>query len=357
MIGTIILVLIIFIVVFLQFLYSPLLDFFIGNKILIRKKQVLPVSIIIPAYNEEKYIARKIKNLKELDYPKKKFEIIVVDNGSKDNTVKIAKKLGVKVLTSERGKTNALNMGIKSAKYNIVAMTDADTTLSKNVLRSCVELIHNDVAAVSAFTKVIPKDLYYFEAKNRYHEEDWQLRHKEGMLDTTCSLDGKFIMFNKQHFQEFPKNTICDDFVITLELRKKGFRSVVDPDSIVFEECPSSISEELKQIRRRVGLGLDTVFTKDVISMLFNHGYFGNLILPARRFLSLIVPLFGLYITIYLFIKLNAFIALAIILLGFILLSISMPYTLLQLLGASLGWLDLFLGNINKTTYWQKVKS
>ncbi|MCD6386268.1 glycosyltransferase, partial [Candidatus Sumerlaeota bacterium] len=94
------------------------------------------VSVIVAAYNEEKSIGRRVKNLLEQDYPKDKLEIIVASDGSTDRTVKIAKqfekygvKIGVKILDfkQNRGRAAVQNDGVKEAKGEIIIFTDAET--------------------------------------------------------------------------------------------------------------------------------------------------------------------------------------------------------------------------------------
>lgn len=89
------------------------------------------VSVIIPAYNEEKYIAKCLKSLVRQEVPAD--EIIVVDNNSSDKTAKIAKKFGVLVIKEKKqGMTPARNRGFDKAKYEIIARCDADTIVPKN---------------------------------------------------------------------------------------------------------------------------------------------------------------------------------------------------------------------------------
>ena len=95
-----------------------------------------PVSVIIPAHNEEKYIASTIKSVQDSDYKNKK-EIIVVDDGSIDNTAKIVhdiakKNRNVRLFSIKHsGKSEAINYGIRKARFDIIAYVDADSSLGK----------------------------------------------------------------------------------------------------------------------------------------------------------------------------------------------------------------------------------
>jgi glycosyltransferase involved in cell wall biosynthesis len=91
------------------------------------------ISVVIPAFNEEKFLGNCLFSLKNQDF--NDFEIIVVDNNSRDKTSKIAKKFGVKLVSEKnQGAAFARNRGAKEAKGEILAFTDADTILPKNWL-------------------------------------------------------------------------------------------------------------------------------------------------------------------------------------------------------------------------------
>jgi glycosyltransferase involved in cell wall biosynthesis len=97
------------------------------------------ISVIIPTYNEEKNIVKCIKSLENQSIPRKSYEIIVVDGNSKDNTVKLAKKLADRVIFQKSKKVGgARNDGIKLAKADIVATTDADCTVPRNWLENII---------------------------------------------------------------------------------------------------------------------------------------------------------------------------------------------------------------------------
>ena len=97
-------------------------------------------SLIIPAHNEEKYIVSTLEHIQNLDYPKDKLEVVVVENGSKDNTFEIAKKFessNIKVVSlTQSGVSHAKNHGISMVHANSdwTILLDADTILEKDFL-------------------------------------------------------------------------------------------------------------------------------------------------------------------------------------------------------------------------------
>jgi len=86
------------------------------------------VSVVIPAYNEERYLERCLAALARQTFPAERFEIIVVDNGSTDATAEIAHRFGVRVVSEPRkGVARARQAGFAAARGEIIASTDADT--------------------------------------------------------------------------------------------------------------------------------------------------------------------------------------------------------------------------------------
>ena len=99
------------------------------------------ISVIIPAYNEEKYIEETLKSLQDQTF--KNFETIVMCNGCTDNTAKIAKKYTDKVYEIEKNISKARNLGAEKAKNQILIFLDADTLLSKKVLEEISKIKNN----------------------------------------------------------------------------------------------------------------------------------------------------------------------------------------------------------------------
>jgi len=125
--------------VFLVFIFLV----FVASRFFNRKnKNFKPkVSVIIPAYNEEKNIEDCLNSVLESNYPQDKIEVIVVDDGSTDNTLKILRKnKKIKVLEQDHlGKVEALNLGILESSYKFVFTVDADTIIDKNCIRELLK--------------------------------------------------------------------------------------------------------------------------------------------------------------------------------------------------------------------------
>lgn len=142
------------------------------------------ISIIIPAKNEGEYLDRCLKSLAGQKFPEERYEVIVVDNGSDDDTVSIAHGYGVKIISLPEVQTISAvrNGGVAESSGDILVFLDADCTVAKDWL-VCAEL-YFDRADVSCFgsSPVIPKQATWVEktwflvrqSKERVFERQWQ---------------------------------------------------------------------------------------------------------------------------------------------------------------------------------------
>ncbi len=340
------------------YFYGTFINYFAKRNIE-RKYQTPPLSIIVPCRNEEKNIAEKIENLLSQNYPKNSMEIIIVDNESTDITAEIAKKFPVTVLSAPRGKINAINKGIEEARTDVIAITDADTKLSHDAIKNAVSLLHGKVGAVNGMTQVLKKKNWYMDGKLKYHKKDWMLRYKESLIDSCCSLDGKLIVFKKSLVRKIPSDAYIDDFELTLMIRKKGFRCIVDESACVFEPPAINIKEEVKQMRRRTMHTILTIFRH--VDMLFNkkYGYYGMLVLPFRRFLPLFTPFFITIIFVYsiFILKIWAVPFFAVITAFFFATRKSTFYFIILIVAIVFAWYDVFLMKTKKGANFERINN
>lgn len=352
--------LMIFVILFTLFFYYPTIKLLAKGKKLEKKDLEPEITVIIPAFNEEKYIKRKLRNMLDSDYPKKKMRILVVENGSTDNTVKIARgferKNSLEVISSGSGKMNALNKGLEKAKTDIIVTSDADTIIDKSTIRNLVSYLHGDIGSVGGYPILKAKPAFYTKSKALYQAKDWDMRFLEGLVDSSCSLDGKLMAFRKSVIGRFPPAALSDDQEMTFMTKRKGLRSIVAMDAKVYEEPPSSVKDELKQIRRRAAVGIwaHIIMPHSIFNM--RHKVFGFLILPFRRVFPFLFPIFSIYIVLYLFLK-SALIGSIAAALGAAYILLFNRFMALQWLGVLLAYYDLISGKMHRKRQWEKINS
>ena len=216
------------------------------------------VTIIIPAYNEEKVIASTIESTLELVYPNK--DIIVVDDGSKDNTLQIAKRYeneGVKVLHKENGgKATALNYALTFAKGEIIAVLDADTLASRNSITEIVKIFESekDIAAVAGNIKVRNKVNWITWCQALEYVAGIQIaRRAFDIFGAITIVPGALGSFRKSVLLEsgsYDKETLVEDFDTTVKILKSGMIVRGTTKSIAYTEAPNTIMDFYKQRKR-----------------------------------------------------------------------------------------------------------
>ncbi len=122
----------------------------------------MKVSVVIPTYNEEKFVENLIKSLLDQDY-KGEYEIIFVDNNSTDGTLEILKKYPVKVLIEEKkGVAHARQKGFTNAQGEIILSTDADCVVPRDWIRKYVEEFEKDPEVIALNGPVYFKEVFNF---------------------------------------------------------------------------------------------------------------------------------------------------------------------------------------------------
>ncbi|OGI12175.1 hypothetical protein A3K64_02470 [Candidatus Micrarchaeota archaeon RBG_16_36_9] len=238
---------------------------FFENKELIQKIPKLVrypfVSIIVPAYNEEKTVGKTIQNLKNLIYPKNKLEIIVVNDGSTDNTGNIIKKFkGIKIFekSNQGRKAFALNFGIKKAKGEIITCIDADSFPKSDSLLKTIPFF-NDTSVGAVTTSVIVKEPKKLIQKLQYLEYVmivWSRKLLE-FLDGIYVTPGTMSLYRKSILEEigyFDEKNITEDIEVAWKILRKGYKIRMSMPAKVYTNVPSSFNKWWNQrIRWNIG--------------------------------------------------------------------------------------------------------
>lgn len=203
------------------------------------------VSVVVPSFNEEKYINQCLDSILNVDYPKECMELILVDNGSTDATKVIAGAYDVKIIDRPNVKVGAVrNCGVENSKGEIVVFLDADCVVDKDWLTKGVEKLCNNSNSVYGGQYLLRNDPSWLE---RY----WILNEKDRSVHLT-TLVGGAIFVKKQDFigiGGFDENLSAgEDSDLTERLREKGFVVEIEPSlSVVHLGYPSSIRAFLKR--------------------------------------------------------------------------------------------------------------
>ncbi len=271
-------------------------SFYVINLFYYKKKErnqnekQFKVSIIIPAYNEEKTIVKTIKSALSIDYLKNLFEIIVVDDGSSDKTYSLAKKFissfspKVRVFTKPNGgKGSALNFGIKRATGEIIISMDADTFVTKDSVSKMMSYFYSkDVMSVTPSMGVYePKTLLQRVQQIEYYVGTF-LRKSFATINAIHVTPGAFSAYRKEFFDRYEgydEKNITEDLEIALRIQSKGFIIENAPEATIYTRSPRSFRALLIQ-RRRWYVGLVRNLWNYRHLFGFKRGPLGYLTLP-----------------------------------------------------------------------------
>lgn len=238
----------------IMILFSRL--FKINHKI---DNQLPSISFIIAAYNEEKIIREKILNDLDLDYPKEKLEIIIVSDGSSDNTPKIVNEYQdagiISLHKSERqGKTAALNRAIEQAKNEIIVFSDANSMFKKDALKKLVRhFADENIGGVCGRKAVkLNQDRAASTGDNLYWNIESIIKQAESNLGSIPTADGEIFAMRRELYQPIPNFIINDDMAITFSIITQGKRVIYDIEAITEEDASINLKDDYNVKARMV---------------------------------------------------------------------------------------------------------
>ncbi|ASA24682.1 glycosyltransferase family 2 protein [Paenibacillus donghaensis] len=245
------------------------------------------VTIMVPAHNEGVVISKTVESLLELDYPHDRYEIIVINDNSSDNSHELLGHIkdrnpgrnliiiNTDAVTGGKGKSNALNIGFTHSRGELIAIYDADNTPEKTALRYLVAEIVND----SSLGAVIGK----FRTRNRDASLltrfinietlsfQWMAQAGRWKLFKLCTIPGtNFIMRRSivESIGGWDVKAIAEDTEISFRIYMMGYRIKFQPKSVTWEQEPQTLKVWFKQ-RTRWAKGNIYVIVKN-IPLLFN---------------------------------------------------------------------------------------
>lgn len=228
-----------------------------------------PISVVMSAYNEEANIERRLKNLKDCNYPD--LEVIFVDDKSSDETVKLAErwlrqlKFNHRLLLNDErlGTSGSYNRAIKQASRDIIVVTDADVIFDENALHKLITRLMSSeyIGGVTGDLQPAPNSSKTTQRESHYRSIYGKMCDWESAIDSTFNFNGALMAFKTKAVHGVNQKNGADDANIAFEVINNGFRSVYELEAVVYEEIPESSKVQYAQkVRRARGL-IETIIT------------------------------------------------------------------------------------------------
>lgn len=220
------------------------------------------ISVLIPVHNEENIIKAKLRNVKDVLYPKEKIELIVADDASEDETlmkvrdfVKDNPDLNIKVVRQypRVGKSAALNKALTVSTHPIVIVSDADTQWPQDILQKALPYL-SDPKVGAITSRGINRNAnqsWVTKAENQYLQLTSLIRLGESKMHSTIRFEGGFCAYKRNAFERFDDETGADDSGTALEVVQNDYRAILVPEGMFYTDFPTSLLGKLKiKVRR-----------------------------------------------------------------------------------------------------------
>lgn len=257
------------------------------EKILKRKNEkdysISPkVSMIISAYNEEKIIEKKLKNIIKSDY--ENLEIIIANDCSDDRTVEIVKQFiksndnfDIKIVTAKDhfGKTNAQNEAVEKASGEILVFSDANSMFKEDAIKELVSYFTSPSIEYVCGSLIYAKDdnISSIIAENTYWDMELRLRKIESEISTIAAGNGAIYACRKKDYRHY--NLISShDYEMPLYAGLNKKRALYNKDAIAYEKAGATTSDEFKRKIRMQRRILSNIFTNLKRLNIFKYGWF-----------------------------------------------------------------------------------
>ena len=236
------------------------------------------VTLFVAAYNEKDYVDEKIRNSFSLNYPREKVKHVWITDGSNDGTPDLLRKYeGVEVyhLDERGGKIGAMNRGMQFVKTPIVIFSDGNTNLGKESIREIVNLFADPkVGCVSGEKRIYSKDTDAAAGAGEglYWKYESTLKKWDAELYSVVGAAGELFAIRTELWQEVEKDTLLDDFIISLRVAMAGYTIQYNPEAYAIETASANVKEELKRKIRISAGGIQSVVRLRSLLNIFKYG-------------------------------------------------------------------------------------
>jgi glycosyltransferase involved in cell wall biosynthesis len=265
------------------------------------------VSIVIAARNEAASIAAKIENLRALDYPPDRLQVVIACDGCDDGTDAIARASGddrVRVLSLQRvGKADALNAAVREATGDVLVFSDANSQYAPDAVRELVAPFADpEVGGVAGDQRYLSGggEAAVAGGERKYWDLDRMLKTAESLGGNVISATGAIYAVRRELFVPVPSG-VTDDFATSTAVIAQGRRLVFAPDAVALEPVGRSGEIEFERKVRVMTRGLNAVIARRELLDPRRHGFYSLQLVShkvLRRLMAVPLLVLGLSATV-----------------------------------------------------------
>jgi cellulose synthase/poly-beta-1,6-N-acetylglucosamine synthase-like glycosyltransferase len=225
----------------------------------VRTEDLPAVSFLVAAYNEERDIAAKLENLRQLDYPPEKLQVVIVSDGSTDGTNAILEKVGdpgfqILFQPQRAGKAAALKVALAAATNPILVLSDASTQFAPEAVRRLVRHFANPRIGAVCGALRFEASAESQHTEGVYWSYETTLRLMEARLGATLTPSGAIYAVRREAYVAPAADALVDDIITSMNVRCLGYGVHYDPEALAVDRPPSSVAGEFTR-RVRIAMG------------------------------------------------------------------------------------------------------
>lgn len=243
-----------------------------------------PITLIVAAYNEEDFIEKKIANTLSLDYPPGSLEIIIVTDGSSDNTPGIVSRYPqIQLLHNQerKGKVDAMHRAMQFVKTPFVIFSDANTLLNTSSIKNMVRhYARPEIGGVAGEKKIMQahSEAAAGAGEGLYWKYESFLKKLDYEFYSVVGAAGELFSVRTELYEYPGPDVLLDDLIISLRICVKGYRFAYEPEAYAMESASVSLKEEKKRKLRisagafqsmKIMSGLLNIFKYPVLSFQY----------------------------------------------------------------------------------------
>jgi len=218
------------------------------------------VAVLVAAFNEERHIAERVRNLLNQTYEPSRLRVYVGSDASNDATASLLRGIDDPRLTfvdfqTRRGKASVINDLAAMADEEILVMTDANTSFDAAAVEKLVRHFSQpEVGCVCGELRLVKGEAGGDNQDHFYWRYERVLKFFESRIGGLLGANGGVYALRRSLYAPIPPNTIVDDFWISMQVVEQRRRCVYDPEAVATETIPESIGDEFRR-RVRIGIG------------------------------------------------------------------------------------------------------